>query len=62
MRGRIEGRVEDGIDGRVEDGIEGRIEDRVEDRIEGRGEERWLSGGVDADEKPRSTGGELVLA
>jgi len=33
----------------------------AEERIEGRGEESRLSGGVDADEKPRSTGGELVL-
>ena len=50
MRGRIEGRIEGGVEG------------RVEGRIEGRGEESRLSGGVDADEKPRSTGGELVLA
>lgn len=54
----VRGRFED----RVEDGIEGRIEDRVEDRIEGRGEESGFSGGVEADGKPRSTSGELVLA
>ncbi len=62
VEGGIEDRVEGGIEGRVEDGIDGRIEDRVEDRIEGRGEESGFSGGVEADGKPRSTSGELVLA